>query len=195
VIFAFIFAGIAYGMGVPYLPCIVSETTPGSPAWRAGIESGDEIVQIGNRVDPTFLQLMGGVTLGDRENGIKCVVRRAEDDRVVSLILKPEQERGQLAMIGVRSPQSLVVSELISQLDYSPASMATLIAPPATELEQGIAELQGGDQIVQVGDSAVTTYRQFAAELARQPDKALQITVNRPLEPQCRKIHRPPRRD
>ena len=48
VIFAFIFAAIAYGMGVPYMPCIVSETVPGSPAWRAGIEPGDEIVQIGN---------------------------------------------------------------------------------------------------------------------------------------------------
>ena len=34
VIFAFIFAVIAYGMGVSYMPCIVSETVPGSPAWR-----------------------------------------------------------------------------------------------------------------------------------------------------------------
>src|SRR5262245_57823567 len=31
VIFAFIFAVVAYGMGVPYPPCIVSETVPGSP--------------------------------------------------------------------------------------------------------------------------------------------------------------------
>ena len=35
VIFAFIFAVIAYGMGVPYVPAIVSETVPGSPAWQA----------------------------------------------------------------------------------------------------------------------------------------------------------------
>ncbi len=34
VIFAFIFAVIAYGMGVPYYPSIVTETSPGSPAWR-----------------------------------------------------------------------------------------------------------------------------------------------------------------
>jgi regulator of sigma E protease len=64
VIFAFIFAVIAYGMGVPYIPSIVSETTPGSPAWKAGIEPGDEIVQINDTVDPTFVQLKGGVTLG-----------------------------------------------------------------------------------------------------------------------------------
>ena len=57
VIFAFIFAVIAYGMGVPYLPCIVSETVPGSPAWQAGLEPGDEIVQLGERENPTFMQL------------------------------------------------------------------------------------------------------------------------------------------
>ena len=70
IIFAFIFAVIAYGMGVPYIPAVVSETVPGSPAWHAGIQPGDEIVQIGDRPDPTFIQLKGGVTLGDLEHGI-----------------------------------------------------------------------------------------------------------------------------
>ena len=86
VIFAFIFAVIAYGMGVPYLPSIVSETMPGSPAWQAGIEPGDEIVQIGDRVDPTFVQLKGGVTLGDLENGIcECRIRRASGWTIVTV--------------------------------------------------------------------------------------------------------------
>src|SRR3954465_15412255 len=79
VIFAFIFAVIAYGMGVPYLPAIVSEVAPGSPAVPADIRPGDEIVKIGNRVDPTFIQLKSGVTLGDLEKGINCQVRRAAD--------------------------------------------------------------------------------------------------------------------
>src|SRR3982751_4457184 len=34
VIFAFIFAVIAYGMGVPYVPSIAGEVMPGSPAWK-----------------------------------------------------------------------------------------------------------------------------------------------------------------
>src|SRR3954469_5536151 len=42
VIFAFIFAVIAYGIGVRYEPAVVSEAVPGSPAWQAGIEPGDE---------------------------------------------------------------------------------------------------------------------------------------------------------
>src|SRR6185503_17387685 len=67
VIFAFIFAVIAYGIGVPYQPAIVSEVVPGSAAFRAGVRPGDEIVKIGNQTDPTFLQLRSGVTLGDLE--------------------------------------------------------------------------------------------------------------------------------
>src|SRR5262245_53868178 len=56
VIFAFIFAVIAYGIGVPYQPAQVSEVVPGSPAFRADIRPGDEIIKLGDRVDPTFTQ-------------------------------------------------------------------------------------------------------------------------------------------
>src|SRR4051812_10011216 len=79
IIFAFIFAVIAYGMGVPYMPSVVSETSPGSPAWHAGIEPGDEIVQLGSRPNPSLVQLKGGVTLGDLEKGIESQIRRAAD--------------------------------------------------------------------------------------------------------------------
>src|SRR4029078_5184637 len=89
VIFAFIFAVIAYGMGVPYEPAVVSEVVPGSPAIHADIRPGDEIVKIGNQVDPTFLQIRSGVTLGDLEKGIECQIRRASDGKVVDVTLKP----------------------------------------------------------------------------------------------------------
>src|SRR3954468_10684143 len=96
IIFAFIFAVIAYGMGVPYIPSIVSETMPGAPAWQAALEPGDEIVKIGNRSDPNFMQLMGGVTLGDLNNGVVCEVRRAATGKVETITLKPKREEGQV---------------------------------------------------------------------------------------------------
>src|SRR3954452_18359690 len=65
IIFAFIFAVVAYGMGVPYVPSVISETIPGSPAWQAQLKPGDEIVKIADEENPTFMQLMSGVTLGD----------------------------------------------------------------------------------------------------------------------------------
>src|SRR5215813_5803611 len=91
VIFAFIFAAIAYGMGVPYIPAVVSEVSPGSPAFEANIQPGDEIVQIGSQKNPTFIQLKSGVTLGDLEKGIEIQVKKVSDGKVVTVPLKPRQ--------------------------------------------------------------------------------------------------------
>jgi regulator of sigma E protease len=178
IIFAFIFAAIAYGMGVDYMPCIVSETVPGSPAWRAGIEPGDEVVQIGNRVNPTFSQLKSGVTLGDLKNGLPCVIRRAADGKDEALTLKPEQGHG-LATIGVVMPRSLTLSDGLAALPGSPAAEAKQIDPAPSSSDEAMAKLQGGDQIVRVGDVAVGDYRAFAAEVARRPTEPLRITVKR----------------
>lgn len=179
VIFAFIFAVVAYGMGVPYLPSIVSETVPGSPAWKAGIEPGDEIVKVNDTVDPTFVQLKGGVTLGDLEHGIPCEVRRAADGKVVPITLTPQQDSGRLATIGIGGPNSLKLSEYLPFADNSPAAKAKLISPAADSIPKDEAKLLAGDEIVRVGDTAVKDFRAFTAELAKQPTQAIRITVAR----------------
>lgn len=184
VIFAFIFAVIAFGLGVPYMPSIVSETMPGSPAWTAGIQPGDEIVQIADRMNPTFNQLRGGVMLGDQENGIPTVIRRAENGEDEALNLIPERIEGKLAKIGVVPGRSLTLFEEQPTAKHSPAANASLIAPGAGT-SQPVGEptkstgFQGGDRIVRVNDVEVNDYRQFASEVARHPTEPLRITVAR----------------
>ena len=46
-VFAVIFATIAYQMGVSYEPCLVGATSVGDPAWQAGLQPGDRIIQLG----------------------------------------------------------------------------------------------------------------------------------------------------
>ncbi len=179
IIFAFIFAAIAYGMGVPYIPAVVSETAPGSPAWHAGIQTGDEIVQLGDRPDPTFIQLKGGVTLGDLERGIQLKVRRAADGKIVDYTLHPQLHTGGLATIGLAPPLSLTLFDDTPTIDDSPAANAKVIKPAASNLPAGEAKLLDGDEIIRVGDVPVKDYREFSAQLARQPEKALLITVRR----------------
>lgn len=186
VIFAFIFAVIAYGLGVPYLPTIVSETVPGSPAWRAGIEPGDEIVQIGNRMNPTFMQLKGGVTLGDLENGIPTLVHRAADGEDIPMNLIPDRSSG-MATIGVSIPLALTLSKQMPTFDGLPAAAAKLIEPSGDVIPAAEARLQGGDEIVRVGDVTVSNFREFAAELALHPSEPLRVTVKRPLKPEVGK--------
>lgn len=183
VIFAFIFAVIAYGMGVPYLPSIVSETIQGSPAWKAGIEPGDEIVKVNDTVDPTFVQLKGGVTLGDIEHGIPCEVRRAADNKVVPVTLKPQQDGGRLATIGIGGPQSLKLFEFLPIVDNSPAAQAKLVSPATDAIGKDAAKLLPGDEITRVDNVEVKDFRQFNAELAKQPSKPLQVTVRRSDKP------------
>ncbi|HEX5471024.1 MAG TPA: site-2 protease family protein [Lacipirellulaceae bacterium] len=178
-IFAFIFAVIAYGMGVPYVPSIVSETMPGSPAWHADIQSGDEIVQLGKRPDPTFIQLKGGVTLGDLEQGIDCHIRRAADGRIENVQLKPRQKDGRLATIGILPPFSLTLFGEPPVIEDSPAANAVLVKPAASELPTGQAKLMDGDQIIRIGDVPIRSYPEFSRYLAGHPGKTLQITVRR----------------
>jgi regulator of sigma E protease len=180
VIFAFIFAAVAYGIGVKYMPCIVSETVPGSPAWRAGLESGDEIVKIGNRVNPSFLQLKGGVTLGDMENGIPIVVQRAGSDEKVELTLKPEQSQGRgLATIGILNPWTVTFRDKNPVIPLSPAAEAKQVTPPASEKDVEQAGFHSGDEIVRVNDAPISDFRDLVHQLAQSPGEVLQVTVNR----------------
>ncbi len=39
-------AAYAYRSGVPYQPTIVGGLMPGDPAWQAGIEPGDQVIQV-----------------------------------------------------------------------------------------------------------------------------------------------------
>jgi len=167
VIFAFIFATIAYKIGVPYNPSIVSQTAPGSAAWRADIGSGDEVVQMGAVIDPSFAELRGGVTLADLEQGLRFVIRRG--DKKLKKQLIPEQGSG-LARVGIAPPSSLRLSKKTPTAPGSPAAAAN---PP----------LAGGDEIVEVDGAPVADYAALAAILAEKPDQALTLTVRRGGEP------------
>ena len=172
-------------MGVKYMPCIVSETVPGSPAWRAGLEPGDEIVKIGDRVNPTFVQLKGGVTLGDMENGIPIVVRRAADGEEVELTLKPEQSQGRgLATIGILNPWTVTLPRQIAggagfarrqgQASRIRRGRATA-RRPASRRRRDRPRRRHADQQT----SAISR-----PQLAQSPGEPLQVTVERTAQRQ-----------
>ncbi|QDS97251.1 site-2 protease family protein [Adhaeretor mobilis] len=171
IIFAFIFAVIAFGVGVPYAPSIVSRTSPGSPAWEAGIRPGDEIVRVGDIVNPSFSELSQAVTLGDMENGLKFEVRR--DGETKPMNLAPRKIDGKLAKIGVGPPISLKIFDrqgIPAAFEGTPGA----VAQPAFE---------GGDRVVGVDGTAVDTYAQFTSILAQRPEKTLTVTVIRGEKP------------
>ena len=168
VIFAVVFATIAYGLGVPVIPSIVSGVSPGSAAYKAGLRPGDEVVAIGEKQNPSFSDLMQNVTLGDLENGIDFQVKRAETGDVETINLKPSKGGGKLAKVGITPPRTVRMSESEPTYDGSSADAA---------------KFEGGDEIIAVNGEPVTEYRQWIAQLATSIDQPLEVTVRRGGEP------------
>ncbi len=166
IIFAFIFAVIAYKIGVPYNPSIVSQTGPGSPAWQAGIRPGDEVVKIADVEQPSYDDLRGSVMLGDLENGIPFQIRRGSE--TLELQLFPRQGSG-LPRVGIAAPASLRLPPKLAEDSLSDVNST----PP----------LAAGDEIVAVDGTPVSTFAEFTSILVRSPEKPLQVRVRRNAKP------------
>lgn len=165
VIFAFVFAVIAYGMGVTYLPCVVSEVIPGSPAWQAGLEIGDEIVQIDDLKKPRFRDLRSGVSLNDPDQRIPLVVSRPGVEEALTFQLLPDSTRG-IPTIGIKSPRSLTLYRDQPYLPDSPAAEA-------------VPALEGGDVLRMADGVELKTFRDFVTVLAQKRQRSLELTVER----------------
>ncbi len=209
-VFAVIFAAIAYSRGVSYMPCLVGGTAPGDPAWVAGISAGDKILQIGRTGRPDEQlrfdkDLMIDVTLNGAKHPLDLLVRRAGQQETEWLSLTPTDRLADLdrpATLGVRNAGTTVVAGV--QRD-------------APEFSQGAGygELLPGDEIVAVDgvdlprDSQTGSILEHELErqLARQMTKPLKLTIRRTAStpeagaavtsagpPQTRQVTLPPTR-
>ncbi len=111
VIFAFVFASIAYLHGVNEVPCDVGGLVPGDAAWRAGLQPGDQIVQIGDIAEPAIQGPADAASPWATISKTACmftVVRRfarrlGRGRDTIDFTLVPDRDRRTLApMIGIR---------------------------------------------------------------------------------------------
>ena len=165
VIFAVVFAVIAFGVGVPYIPCTVSETSIGSAAWEAGLRPGDQIVQVGDIKDPSFSNLKGGVMLGDLENGIDFRIQRVGAEDSEPLTLKPKSGEGS-AKIGVSPPSCLRLNKRSPVVKNSVADEAD-------------TEFMGEDEIIAIDDVEIREYREYLAQMIKKRDQPVVVSVRR----------------
>jgi regulator of sigma E protease len=165
VIFAVLMAAWAYGLGVKEMTCMISSVRSGGAAWRAGLRTGDEIVDVGGRKDPIFADLLHGVTVGNVKEGIDFTIRRPEDGSTRVVRLKPDTDLGK-PTIGVTSPFSTTL----------PAEIKAALAGAAARAEPPLA---GGDTITAVDGQPVATYAELIAALSRAADRPVGLTVER----------------
>ena len=174
ILFAFVFATIAYFIGVPYIPCIVGATTPGSPAWQQGLQPGDEIIELEGKQSPSFSDLRSGVMLSQLERGVSMRIDREASDAPISLTLRPMKGPG-LAMIGV-APAAALRFQSPAVFPFSPAADAQWVSGPQDTKQK---ELLPGDELTHIDGVEVTSHVQYSKLLSERRGEPIELTVRR----------------
>ena len=162
-IFGFIFAVIAYTAGAEYQPAVVGAVSPGSPAYMAGLQVGDEVVEIDGHKEPSFIRIAQTVTLGDLDKGVDITVRHADTGDLTTRTIKPQLEQKK-TRIGIASSRTLQLMKKEATIDGSPAAEAGF---------------KPGDTIAAINGVEVSTDRELQRELIRHKDDPISVTVER----------------
>lgn len=107
----FIFFIIAYGFGVPVIPSVVGDVNPGSPAWKAGLQRGDRVLEIDDVSPPIdFEDLTTASILAGEDRKVSMRVQRG--DKTLNFVIEPRyiKEIGRKSM-GIGPPQPMVLAE------------------------------------------------------------------------------------
>lgn len=168
IIFAIICAAGAALLGTPETSAKIGFVAPGSPAWLAGVEAGDEIVAIDENEKPIFSSIL--VACMDRKELQLKVVRSGEIEPQI-IKVTPRMEKGALTpMIGVGPSPSLDLAEtddnIPFKLSFDKKRRADILAR--------LGSLKGGERLVSMNGLPVAS----PADYLRLRD----VFIDRPIE-------------
>jgi len=167
VTFNFISAAIVlmtvFLVGITFPPAVVGGVVPGSPAAEAGLQAGDELIEIdGNRDNLDFSNIALAAALSGRDEPIGMTVRR-RDGRIEEMSIVARRSPGsQMAEFGIMAAQSL--------------TMAPIMDPDVLEDRTG---LRPGDTLVAVDGRPVQHHWEFAEIVAASLAPAVTATAER----------------
>lgn len=168
VVFAIVCATAAILIGTPETSARVGFVAPGSPAWKSGMQAGDEIVGIGENKNPVFSSIIVATMDGKETN---FDVLRPGADAPTTLAIQPRFSKGDMnPTIGVGPSISLDLAAIPGGAPFA----SSLDAQEAAQIEERLGALTGGERLVSMNGVPVETpadqYR-----LAR-------LFVDRPIE-------------
>lgn len=184
-IFGVLMAAVAYKIGVPYEPAVVHTVIPGDPAWKAGIRSGDKIVQVGTTVDDqlSFSDMSQKVLLA----GIR------DPNKPVALTYDRDGTRTSLNIAGttVHSPADAKIKQL--RLGIAGPRIAKLndkhaFDPHVRGSGSNLGDLKPGDAIVGLNGKPFSQNNHSEFPLAYQLDRVLHPRLNETVNLQVRRI-------
>jgi len=150
---------------------LVGQVTEGSPAAEAGLQSGDEVLKVGNRTTPSWQEVgLGLLNHMGETTRISMEVQNQRDTSTRQLELSVERflsgqdQPDPLGSLGIQPWRPDVEPVLGSVQNSSPAQRAGL---------------QPGDRILSVNQQAVPTWQELVDQLQANPGQAIQITLER----------------
>ena len=199
-IFAVVFAAVAYKMGVEYVPCEIAGVTPGDPAWTKDFRAGDKIVQIGKngavdenmRFNWELREKVAMAGAGNKVHSLDVLIRR--DGKETWHVIKPTDRAKEIrksVSLGVLPPSTTKI----------PAEGFAFPGTPANE----IAEL-GGNRVIAVNGVSLPRDKEtneifsyhYLRELLKNVDKPVELTleetnVEEGKKPEVKKVTLAPR--
>lgn len=160
----------------------VGVVNPGSPAYEAGLKSGDEVVAIDGQTDIGFSDLMRKVILSGQGQELNFVVKREHEPQPVSFNIKPRREaEPDRPVIGIQPAYGLKIEDFLS-----PAGMEK---PPSYPWPDAKIRGKTSDLIKAVAVAGeepkpVANNDELQDLMSRNRDKELVLSIERrPLEP------------
>ena len=169
-LFAILFAAIAFRNGVDYQPPVLGSVKGGGPAWKHDM-AGAEITSVdGRKVEGyyTYMHFAESVILNTDESSIPIEFKRPGSDEIVSIDVTPERgflrENPEFALIGVEFSLLPKISQ--GAVPGSPAAAAQ----PAFE---------AGDLIVDINGTSIETEVDLRRALFRDANIPVTFTLER----------------
>lgn len=132
----------AYGQGMEEVPAMIGVVKPDSPAYKAGIRPGDEIVAIDGRRDINFGSMMLKVSLSGAGQKVNFEIARPGQKETIPITIEPRREESDdVPRIGVAQETSLTLGK-------PPVGKPVGYSPPLKPADLG---LKLGDTLIALG--------------------------------------------
>ncbi len=172
-IFAFLCATGAFLVGFMENPCEVGALVPGSPAWTAGLQIGDRIVEADGKKLTAFPQIMDALVDGD-SSGVRMTIERPGVKEPLEKVIPATQVEGALVpTIGIRPMGTTSLSKV------SPLSSALKKELP----DEVVSSLKTGNRLVAIGDQPIENYVDIIRIQETSPDKTLSYKFQKGNDP------------
>jgi regulator of sigma E protease len=193
VILAFACFAYAYGQGIPDKPPIIGGVVAGTPAYLAGLRTGDEIVSIDGKQDVSFTTMQMKVRLSGEGQVLQFGIKRPGVDAPITIGIEPKRGPGaDWPQIGVLPKFSLnavileppagmisppTIPETFKKVDTM--SYDTLVAAgPVGETPTPLQQVQDYEQLlIQHADKELVHVFESKDEKEQPTSKTFELTL------------------